>query len=101
MPIIEPPFLCSNILFYLLWFSVCRTEKNATGWSKDKIKELLTGFVIEDSDGKAIHYKTSLGDEQHFFYCKNLEINNTFSTLAQNIDCEYTLETCTHNLCFG
>lgn len=26
------------------------TEKNATGWSKDKIKELLTGFVIEDSD---------------------------------------------------
>lgn len=26
------------------------TEKNATGWSKEKLKELLTGLVIENSD---------------------------------------------------
>lgn len=28
------------------------TEKNATGWSKDKLKELLTGLVVETPDAK-------------------------------------------------
>lgn len=28
------------------------TEKNATGWSKDKLKALLEGFVIEDENHK-------------------------------------------------
>lgn len=28
------------------------TEKNATGWSRDKIKELLTGLVTETDDAK-------------------------------------------------
>lgn len=27
-----------------------RVEKNATGWSKDKLKELLVGMVIEDEE---------------------------------------------------
>ena len=29
-----------------------RTEKNATNWSKDKLKELLTGLTIENTEGK-------------------------------------------------
>jgi len=30
---------------------VCfRTEKNATGWSKEKLKNLLEGLVLEDEN---------------------------------------------------
>ena len=29
-----------------------RTEKNATPWSKDKIKELLAGLKIENAESK-------------------------------------------------
>lgn len=34
-----------------MMISCFRTEKNATYWSKDKLKELLTGLVVETSDG--------------------------------------------------
>lgn len=40
------------------------TEKNATGWSKDKIKELLTGLVVETPEAKCqIKSVTSIDGE--------------------------------------
>jgi hypothetical protein len=34
--------------------TIFRVEKNATAWSKDKLKELLVGMVIENNECMSI-----------------------------------------------
>ena len=37
----------------MLYLCVYRTEKNATAWSKDKLKSLLEGLILEDDKCKS------------------------------------------------
>ena len=37
---------------YIVKRSICRTEKNATAWSQEKLKSLLEGLKIENDDCK-------------------------------------------------
>lgn len=74
----DPPILSMQFLTVCYF---CRTEKNASQWSKDKLESLLAGLEIKGNAGKCLSWVYSVlvhlsKSDNHFFFRKLYNYRN-------------------------